>query len=125
MTQDGMFRPEMAASFGSQVAWLEKPDDDQRHVIVPRGAGGESVGGGHDARDHFSRGEPRDGLQKLTQRVLAPLFAGRVHGFADAVGEADEDVAGLDGENAVDEPRGPEETSFGRRKSARGLRADA
>ncbi len=65
------------------------------------GSGGEGVGGGEEGVEDFGGGAVLGGAGGGDHAVLAPLLVVTGHGFADAVGIEEEQVAGLEGEGLL------------------------
>src|SRR5271167_1188731 len=74
---------------------------DQCHVIILLSSGNESVGGSHDACNDLSRRQIKAACDGVDQTFLTSFFFGSIHGFADTVGEGDEDVSRYDRETCL------------------------
>ena len=70
--------------------------DHEGHVVMLGSAGGEGVGGGHDACNHCHGRLLAATARGGDQGGLAPLVFDRIFGFADAIRVADQNVAGLE-----------------------------
>jgi hypothetical protein len=62
---------------------------------VLRGAGGEGIGGLHDAGDHLAGRKAGTGARSRDQSRFPPFFFGGVFGFAYAVREENQQIARL------------------------------
>ena len=76
---------------------MGKAKYNQRHVITLRCTGGEGVGGAHDARRDFLRGQAERLSRRIDQALFAPFFKCGVHGFTDSVGVQYDHVTGHEG----------------------------
>src|SRR5580692_163269 len=76
------------------VASSEIAQNDQGHVVVLRGAGGELVGCLHDVRDGLASVASLRRADGGNQPLFASFFQRGIHGFADAVSEDYQPIAG-------------------------------
>ena len=72
---------------GTKSKLLKHPQDDQRHVIVLFGAGGEGVGAVEDARERIGGAQPVARFKGFDQALFAPLLFAGIHRLTDAVGK--------------------------------------
>ena len=72
--------------------------NNQGHVVVLRGACGELIGRLHDARDGLGGVASLRPAEGGDQAVFAPFFQRGIQGFADAIGEDYQAVAGSERE---------------------------
>src|SRR5262245_3710702 len=75
------------------AAWRDHASRDERHVIVLCGSADEFIRCAKDVIDERACRKATRRGDGTNEALFAPLVAGGVHRFADAVGEEDEDVA--------------------------------
>src|ERR1700761_5752502 len=75
---------------------LLRADDDERHVVVLRGAGGEGIDAIEDAGDHVGGGAGAGGENRVEETLFVELLFGAVHRFTDAVSISNHQIAGLE-----------------------------
>ena len=88
-------------------------EDEHGHVVVLGGSGGELVAGCEQGAEDVARVLVAHLAGGFDHALLAPLLVVVGHGFADAVGIEQQQVAGLEGEGLLDVGREGEKADDG------------